>query len=190
MNKKVIPFILSIALIFTAIFFYYNYTNKSVNTDNAINSGDAQLINNVVEIEKNLVLTQSRKMSFNDFESKTIPYIHSYYQESYFDNLEKEFNGMGYLAESTKTPAYQYISKVYTDSSETIKNIYIKIPVEETTTQLAKSYIFKKENGEWKVFSVSNYILVISKNEPKKIIEKFTNYNGSPIEYEYIKILE
>lgn len=190
MNKKVITFVLSIALIFAAIFFYYTYTNKTQNTDNAASSEDTQLINKVVEIEKNLVLTQVRKMSFNDFKNTISPDIHSYYQEAYFDELENAFKGPGYLAESTKTPVYQYISKVYADANETYKSIYIKIPVEETTTQLAKSYIFKKENDEFKIFSVTNYILVISRNEPEKIIEKFTKYNGVTIEYEYIKILE
>ena len=188
MKKKAILSILSIFLIFATLFFYFTY--KTINTDSAVSSDDTQLINKVVKIEKNLVITQARKMSFNDFKNTISPDIHSYYQEAYFDELENAFRGPGYLAESTKTPVYQYISKVYTDANETYKNIYIKIPVEESTTQLAKLYIFKKENGEWKIFSVTNYILIISRNEPKKIIEKFTNYNGVPIEYEYIKILE
>jgi len=126
------------------------------------------LINKVVEIEKNLVLTQVRKIQFDDFKDETSSLVYTYYQEAYFDELEKAFK-TGNLVSSTKTPIYMYISKVYTDMNETLKSIYIKIPVEESTTQLAKLYNFKKENGEWKVFSVVHYILVIDRQEPKKL---------------------
>lgn len=190
MNKKVIIVGLFIILILAALFFYFTYGNKAVSTDNPVNIEDTQLINKVVEIEKSLVLTQARKMAFNDLESKVSPYIHPYYQEAYFDELENAFKGPGFLAESTKTPVRQFISKVYCDRDETYKSVFVKIPIEKSTTQLAKLYRFKNENGEFKIFSVNNYILVIDKQEPKKIIEKFSSYNGIPIEYEYMKVLE
>ncbi len=193
MYKKIIILVLSISLIFTISFLYFTNENKTVNTSKHTESTDTQLINNVIEIEKNLVLSQAFKVSYEEFKNLTFSYIHSYYKDTYYAELQKSFlfdGSGGFLAESTKAPIYQYISKVYTNKDETFKNIYIKIPVEGTTTQLAKLYVFKKDADEWRIFSVTNYILSISKNIPKKIIEKFANFNDIPIEYEYIKILE
>jgi hypothetical protein len=184
MNKKVMIVILVLALVFTVLYFYFP------NAKEAVGNKDTQLINRVVEIEKNLVLSQAGSMTLDDFKNETDSYIYSTYKAAYFDEIERAFNRTGgFLAESTKTPIYQYISKVYTDTNQKYKSIYIKIPVEETTSQLAKLYIFKKENDQWKISSVTNYILTISRNEPKRIIEKFANYNDVPIEYEYIKVL-
>jgi hypothetical protein len=63
-------------------------------------------------------------------------------------------------------------------------------PVEGTRSQIAKLYTFKQENDQWKIFSVASYHLSIDRNKPKQIIERFTNYNNTPIEYEPIKILD
>jgi len=184
MNKKITVFILFITIILVAFIFYFT------NSDNAAKSENTKLLNNVAEIERNLILVQIRNISFSDFKNKTGAFIHSYYKEAYFDEAEKTFNGGSLLAASTKTPVYQNISRVYTDTDKTYKNIFIKVPLENTTSQFAKQYIFKKENGGWKIFSVLYYYLVIDKKEPKKIIEKFTNFNDIPIEYESVKILE
>ena len=184
MNKKITFFIISITLVITASILYF------ANSDYGAKSENNNLINNVVEIERNLILVQTRNISFNDFKNKTEAFVHSYYKDAYFDELEKEFNGGSLLAASTKAPVYQYISKVYTDPDKSYKNIFTKVPLENTTSQAAMRYIFKKDNGEWKIFSANNYYLVIDKNEPKRIIEKFMNYNGKPIKYESLKILD
>lgn len=182
MNKKKTTTIFLVALVFAASFFYYTYINKTE---------DAQLVANVIEIEKNLVLAQAQSISIKELKDKTSPFIHSRYMDAYFDMIDRASNGTGgLLSLATDVPVYQYISKVYTSEDNTSKSIYIKIPVEDPLSQAAKLYIFKNDNNEWKIFSVGNYILVTSRNEPKKIIEKFTSYNDVPIEYEYTKILE
>jgi dolichyl-phosphate-mannose--protein O-mannosyl transferase len=192
MNRKPIIFILSIVAIFIVVILtasYFYFANTTTNETTIVESEDTQLINKVIEIEKNLVLTQTRNITFGEFKDKATTSVHSNYKDSYFSELEKIYNEKGNLVASSKTPVLQYISKVYTGNDGGIKSIYIKIPTADTTSQWAKLYIFKQENNEWKIFSVTNYILAISKNEPKKIIEKFTNYNDAPIEYESIKIL-
>lgn len=192
MYKKIILLVLSISLIFTISFLYFTNENKTANTAMHMESTDTQLINNIIEIEKNLVLAQIHKLLFDEFKNKTDSFIHSYYKDGYFGELEKLFlfDGSGDLASSTKTPVYQYVSKVYTSKDKAYKNIFIKIPVEGTTSQVVKLYVFKIENEEWQIFSVKGSILVIEKNRPKEIIEKFSKYDGVKIEYEYIKILE
>lgn len=192
MYKRIITLVISIVLIFTISYLYFTNENKTASTAKHMESTDTQLIDNVIELEKNLVLAQTRKLSYNEFKAKTDSFIHSYYKDGYFGELEKLFlfDGSGDLASSTKAPVYQYISKVYTSKDEAYKNIFIKIPVEGTTSQVAKLYVFKKEKEEWKIFSVKGSILVIEKNTPKEIIEKFTNYDNVKIEYEYTKILE
>lgn len=188
MNRKTIILILSIVVILAGSFFYF--TSMTTNETSGTKNEDTQLIKNVIEIEKNLVIAQTRSITFNELKDRATSYVHSNYKDSYFSELEKTYNEKGNLVASSKTPVLQYISKVYTSNDGVIKNIYIKIPTEDNTSQWAKLYIFKQENNEWKIFSVTNYILSISKNEPKKIIEKFANYNNVPIEYESIKILE
>lgn len=193
MYKRIITLVISIVLIFTISYLYFTNENKAASTAKHTENTDTQLINNVIEIEKNLVLSQAFKVSYEEFKNLTFPFIHSYYKDTYYAELEKSFlfdGSGGYLAESTKLPIYQYVSKVYISKDGVYKNIYIKIPLEGTTSQNAKLYIFKKDANEWRIFSVTNYMLIIRRNEPKKIIEKFANFNDIPIEYEYTKILE
>jgi hypothetical protein len=184
MNKKIMMFILSLVIIFISIFFYYTYAN------NAVNSEDTNLINNVVEIEKNLVLAHRHSISFNDFKNKISPFVHSYYRDSYFEELERLYNGGGNLAVSVQTPLYEYISKVYSSKDEEYKYIYAKIPEEGVIGQAAKLYKFKKENSEWHIIFVSYHILSDDMKELRKDDIKFTDHNGIPIEYESIKIIE
>lgn len=190
MNKKISIFILSVVLILAASFFYFTNSNHAISTDNTVKSEDTWLINNVIEIEKNLVLAQFRRISFVDFKNKISPFIHSYYRDSYFEELEKFYNGGGDLAVSTQIPLYEYLSKVYSSKDEAYKYIYVKIPDERFIGQVAKLYTFKKENSDWNIISLKYYILSDDMKEPKKDNEKFTNHNGIPIEYESIKIIE
>lgn len=163
---------------------------------------DNQLRNNVIEIEKNLVLLELNNLTFDDFKIKTNSLIHSYYSDSYFEGKEDVYNGIGSLVISTKTPIFQFISKVYSSDDNSVKQIYVKssvvpaidlstqMPVEGTGSQVVRLYIFKKENEQWKITSDTSNLVSVARGEPKKIIEKFANHNGIPIEYEYTKILE
>jgi hypothetical protein len=184
MNKRIIMLILSSVIIFIAIFSYYAYAN------NAVNSIDTKLINNVVDIEQNLVLAHRHSISFDDFRNKISPFVHSYYRDSYFEGLERLYNGGGNLAVSVQIPLYEYISKVYSSKDEKYKYIYAKIPEEGVIGQAAKLYKFKEENGEWRIIFVSYHILSDGMKELRKDDKKFTNHNGTSIEYESIKIIE
>jgi hypothetical protein len=202
MNKKIIILILPLVIVLTISIFYFTSSDNSINIDDTSISEDAQLRNNVIEIETNMELTHVMKMSFEEMVNKTEPYIFSHYKESYFDELKKASETRNLVPYINEPPYYQYISKVYTSDDNSIKQIFMKsseisavnlstnIPVEGTKSQIAKKYTFKKENDQWKVSSVNNYILSIDKNEPKRIIEMFANYNNTPIEYESIKTLD
>ncbi|HYE10068.1 MAG TPA: hypothetical protein VEF53_07810 [Patescibacteria group bacterium] len=183
MNKRITIYILFILLISTALFFYFANANETVENE------DDQLLNRVVEIERNRLLAQARSISFSDYKDRTSSFIHSYYRDAYFDELESAYKTHN-IAELTKIPVYQYFSKVYTAANEKSKSIYVKIPFEGTTSQWGRLYIFKQEKKEWKIFSVRDHLLVIKRDDTKRIIEKFTNYDDVPIEYEYIEILE
>lgn len=184
--KFKIPIILSIVII--AVFcFYFMYTNKTINTPNM---SDARLIDNVVEIEKNLMFLQLRSISFNDFKNKINPFVHSYYKDSYFGELEKLYNDRRDMAASTQIPLYEYISKVYSSKDEIYKYIYVKIPEKGVSGQVAKLYTFKKDDGEWNIISINYYVLSNDMKRPKKDVERFTKFNDILIEYESIKIIE
>lgn len=202
MNKKVLILTLSVALIVSTAFFYFRSMNDTVSTDNTVKTQDDKLISNVIEIETNMSLTHFMKMPFDELINKTEPYIHSYYKEPYFDELKKANETSNLVPYINEPPYYRYISKVYSNEDNSVKQIFVKFPldsamnlstktpVDGTKFQIAKLYTFKKENDQWKIFSVTNYILSIDRNEPKRIIAKFTNYNNTPIEYEYVEILE
>lgn len=202
MNKKIIIIALSIALIFTISFLYFTNENRTSNTTNSTENTDAQLVNNVIDIEINMALTHVMKMSFDELTNKTEPYIYSHYKETYFDELKKANETHNLIPYLSEPPYYLYISKVFTNADNSVKQIYTKSyeisavnattkkPVAGTKSQIAKLYTLKKENEQWKIFSVTNYILPIDRNKPKQIIEKFASYNNTPIEYEAIKILD
>jgi beta-lactamase regulating signal transducer with metallopeptidase domain len=163
---------------------------------------DIQLRNSVIEIETNMALTHVMKMSYDELTNKTEPYMYSYYKETYFDELKRAYETRNLVPYINKPPYYQYISKVYSSNDNSVKHVFIKsseisavnlstnMPVEGKKSQTAKKYTFKKENDQWKISSVNNYILSIDINEPKRIIEMFANYNNVPIEYESIKTLD
>lgn len=186
MNKKITILALLVILVLTASFFYLTDMKKNIDTNKTVSDEDAQLIDNVIKLEKNLVLLQTRGISFDDFKKITSSFFHSYYSDSYFDDLEKWQDDPAYAA--SIIPVNEYISKAYSDNNETYKKVFIKIPIEGSTSQIAKKYIFKKDNGEWKIFSTATYLLSVKNS--KKRIEEFTNFNETLIEYEYIKILE
>lgn len=202
MNKRSISIILSIALIFTASYLYFTNASTTLNTESAVDNVDEQLINSIVEIEKNLTLGEFFRITFADFKDETSSIIHSHYRDTYFENTERYFNGQGILIPFVKPPIYFDISKVYSNGEDTSKQIFVKCPeispidsvtqmsAEGPKSQSVKVYSFKKENEQWKIFSVSNYLLSIDRNEPKIIIDRFANFNGVPIEYESIKIYE
>lgn len=203
-RPRILMLALLIILIFTAALFYIIKTGESVGTGNTLKDKESQLIINVVEIEKNRALAHVMKISYDELKSKTEPFIYTQYKETYFEGLKKEYetrNLMPYILDQGP-PYYEYISKVYSSDDGSIKQIFTKStdiwainavthkPIEGTRSQIAKQYTFRKENGQWKILSANNYILSIDKHEPKRIIEKFTNFKDKPIEYEYIKVLE
>jgi len=79
---------------------------------------------------------------------------------------------------------------VYSGTDGKFKYIYVKIPEEGVVGQVTKLYTFREENSEWRIISLKYYVLPSDMKRPDKDLEKFTNHNGIPIEYEYIKILE
>lgn len=204
MKKRNLILALSVILVLAAVFLYFNKINKTVDSDSETVNEDNRLRNAVIELETNRALTHAMEMTWDELVNQTEPHIYSYYKETFFSELQRAYetrNLVPYIFDSGP-PYYQYISKVYSSDDNSVKQIFTKsseisaidlstqMPVEGTKSQIAKMYIFKKENEQWKVFSVNNYLLSIDRNEPKKIIEKFANYNDTPIEYEYIKILE
>lgn len=189
MKKKLAMIIFLTILICTASLYAF-YTREAVTTENAKKNEDMILINKVVELEKGLVLTQLRSISLDDFKSKVSPLIHSFYRASYLEELEKNYNENGSIAVSTEIPLMQYISKVYFITDGVYKYIFVKIPEKDVIGQVAKQYTFKQENGEWNIFSIKHYVLSNDMKEPKKDVERFTEFYGIPIEYEQIKIIE
>lgn len=204
MKKRNLILVLSVILILAAAFFYFSILNKTADIGKVMANEDNLLRNAVTEIESNMALTHVMEMTWGELVNQTEPLIYSSYKETYFDELKRAYetrNLVPYIFDSGP-PYYQYISKVYSSDDNSVKRIFTKsseisaidlstqMPVEGTKSQIAKMYIFKNENEQWKIFSVNNYILSIDRNEPKKIIEKFANYNDIPIEYEYVKILE
>jgi hypothetical protein len=184
MNKKFLIVTLSLILVLTASFIYFTNTNKIINDENTL------LINHVVEVEKGLVLTQLRRNSFDDFKNKTGSFFHSDYKDSFFDEIGKRYNEGGGIAASTLLPLYQYISKVYSSKDGALKYIYVKIPDKHIIGQAADIFMFKKEDNEWKIRVIKYYVLSDDMKRPEKDVERFTNHDGTPIEYEYIKILD
>jgi hypothetical protein len=201
MNKKFLIFGILAIVLLTVSFFLLN-NSHILNTNKSYKDIDNQLRNRVIEIETNIASTHAMKMSFDKLKNKTEPYIFSHFKETYFDELKKAYETRNLIPYINKPPYYQNISKVYSNDDASIKQVYVKsteisaidlatqMPVKDTRSQIAKLYIFKKQNNEWKVSAVNNYILSIDRNEPKQIIERFTNYKNTPIEYESIKVLE
>ncbi|MDF2519765.1 MAG: hypothetical protein K0R84_393 [Clostridia bacterium] len=204
MKKRNLILALSVILVVAAAFLYFNKINKTVDSGSETVNEDNLLRNAVIEIETNMALTHAMEMTWDELVNQTEPHIYSYYKETFFSELKRAYetrNLVPYILDNGP-PYYQYISKVYSSDDNSIKRIFTKsseisaidlstqMPVEGTRSQVAKMYIFKKENEQWKVVSVNNYLLSIDRNEPKKIIEKFANYNDIPIEYEYVKIPE
>ncbi len=191
MSKKIIIIILVVALIFSASYFYFK--DESIIT--ATNNIDTSLFNNVVELEKNLVLAQFRKISFKEFKDNTNSFIHPYYADDFFDRIEKNYNGAGNIAAVTQLSQLPYfldISKVYTREDEVCKFIFVKIRIEGYGNQAGERYRFIKDknDGKWKISGIGNYVFSLDMKRPEKDVETFTNFNGTPIEYESIKIYE
>jgi hypothetical protein len=202
MTRKGTILALLIIIIFATALYYFYTLYKAEDTDKTMISDNTQVRNSVIEIETHISLTHYMKMPFDEFVNKTESRIHPYYKETYFDELKKASKMGNLVFYINEPPYYRYVSKVYSSIDNTIKQVYVKFPVDSainastktpvdgTKFQIAKLYTFKKENDQWKVFSVANYSLSIDRNEPKQIIERFANYNNTPIEYESIKILK
>jgi len=186
MNKKIIIIVLVVVLISIASYFYITDKSKTV----AANSIDNSLINNVVELEKSLVLAEIRKVTFEDFKGKTDDFIHPYYSNEFFSRLEKLYNGDGNMAVVTQVPYFIDISKVYTSEDSFNKYIFVKIHHEGFENLAGERYTFIKDDGEWKIRVIGGYVFSLDMKRPIKDVETFTNFNGTPIEYESIKILD
>lgn len=182
MNRKVI-FIIALVVTFFTVSYFYRLNINSIKTN-----ADDSLINNVIEIEKNLALTQFRRISFEEFRDNTKNYFQKYYVDSYFDERESLYNS-GWLSAST-LPVSLYISNVYTSENEKNKYVFVRLSEENIANQAAYIYNFVIDNDTWKIVRVHYYTLSKDMKMPKKDAEKFTNFDGAPIEYEFLKILD
>ncbi len=202
MSKKILILLLSVVLLLAISLYGYKGFHKTSAASVIVPDEDAPLRDHIIQLEKNLAATNVLKMTFEELTSQTEPMIHPFYKETYFDNLKKSYEIRSLIPYITEPPYEQFISKVYTNKDGTIKQVFVKsseisainavdkTPVAGTKSLVAKSYVFKKDDGQWKIFSVSNSVISISRNEPKRVIEKFANYDNEPIEYESITVLE
>lgn len=182
MNRKVIFIIVLVVTFFTVSYF------NLLNTNNIKTNADDSLINNVIEIEKNLALTQFRRISFEEFRDNTINYFHQNYVDSYFDERESLYNS-GWLSASA-LPVYIYISNVYTSENEKNKYVFVRLSEEKIANQAAFIYNFVIDNDTWKIVRVHYYTLSKDMKMPENDVKKFTNFDGIPIDYEFLKILD
>lgn len=183
MNRKVIFVIALVVIFFTASYFYL------INTNNIKTNEDTILRNNVVEIEKNLALTQFQRITFEEFRDYTKNYFHPYYVDSYFDETEDSYNS-GWSISASTLPVSIYISNVYTNNDEKNKYVFVRISEENMANQAAYIYNFVKVDDTWKITRIYYYTLSKDMKKPEKDAKRFTSFDDIPIEYELIKILE
>ena len=178
MFRKIIIIVLIVVLTGAALYFY-----QSNNDD------DSKLTRQVIELEKNLVLAQIQRISFEDFKNNTSAFIHPIYGTSFYEEKAKQYN-MGNLAASTQIPLYEEISKVYTSEDKKSKYVFVIISDEHIANLAAYQYQFIQHEGQWKIRNIKFYTLSKDMTRPPKDAAKFTIFNGKTIEYKHTKIIE
>lgn len=181
MKKRNSMILLLIILIFAASYFYYTNSDHILSASKTLNRVESHMTQGVVDIEKGLALLQTNQISIDEFKEESALFFHPYYRDTYLQGLESSYKAGKAIALSTQLPLYENISKVYTSRDETIKYIYVKAQEKNATDQTVKLYTFKKEDGDWDIISVKNYVISSKKS---------SGFDDSSIEYQSIKILE
>lgn len=153
---------------------------------------DDKIIKAVISNEKDLVSLQLREIELEKYKENVEKLLYSYFKQSYIEDIDKRSSAGGLHALSIKTPIVYNVSKVYTDVKEESKTVFIDSPVDDSTSRFYKRYIFK-EKDKWKLFQLREHYVVMEgpkKDDYKRIVELFTNYDGEPIEYSSVTIRE
>lgn len=181
MNRKAIVLIVLILLMTAATSFYF-----------AGRSEDAQIINHVVKLEKNLIMAQLHRISFEDFKDNTASFIHPILSPSYFEGIEGRYNGTikADIAVSTLLPLYEKISKVYTSEDQKSKYVFVILSDERFLGHAAFQYHFIQDEGQWKIRTIKFYGLSEDMTKPENSAARFSVFNGETIEYKTVKILD
>lgn len=181
MSKKLILFMVVLILIVAASSFYFATQNE-----------DKQISDNVFKLEKNLALAQLRQISFEDFRSDTLSFLHPYFSSSFFDVIEQQYNEIGHgdIATVTGLPLYEEISKVYTSADKKSKYVFVIISDEHIANLAAYQYQFIQDDGEWKIRNKKFYTLSKDMTRPEKDATRFTVFDGEGIKYKHTKILD
>ncbi|SHI42433.1 hypothetical protein [Lutispora thermophila] len=152
-----------------------------------------KIIQTVIQNEKNLVLVQLKNLEVDKYKEEVKEILHPNFSQSYIEKIDNIKNNNGLFALSIEKPIKYQISKVYTGLEDSSKSVFLKLPIDNSYNSLYKMYIFKKEENEWKLFQLREYYVITDgpkKENYKNIINTFTNYENSPIEYEDIMIME
>lgn len=145
----------------------------------SMKSSNAEIVRGV---EKDLIALQLRQLSTEEFQTKMTPLVYSYYQEEYFNRIQKHMN-YGVAALNVKFPENIEVSKAYANSKGNMENVFVKIPIDDSTNHIYKTYTFKQQGEEWKLFQVAIFFMTEGNQKQDFIRAKFQNYNGQPIEY-------
>lgn len=152
-----------------------------------------KIIQAVIQNEKSLVLVQLKDLEVDKYKDEVKQILHSDFSDSYIERIDTINDNNGLFVLSIEKPIKYQISKVYTGLDDGSKSVFLKLPIDNSTNQLYKMYIFKKEDEQWKLFQLREYYVITEgpkKENYKRIINTFSNYENIPIEYEEITIME
>lgn len=181
MSRKLVLFIIVLILIVAASSFYFATQNE-----------DKQISDKVFNLEKNLVLAQLRRITFEDFKNNTSSFFHPYFHSSFFDVIEQQYNEIGHgdIATVTGLPLYEEISKVYTSEDKKSKYVFVIISDEHIANLAAYQYQFIQHEGQWKIRNKKYYTLSKDMTRPGKDAARFTIFGDKTIEYMHTRILD
>lgn len=190
MNKKTIKnkLILICFLIIIAV-----YAASACTPESTAITQDDKIIETIINNEKSLVSLQLRELDIEEYKVNAEKFLHPYFQKSYIEAMDFRYSKGALFALSVNVPITYEVSKVYTDSEEKSKTVFIISPVDDSTSRFYKRYILKKENDEWKLFQLREHYVVMEgpqKDAYKRIIDLFTNYDNKSIEYSSVTIRE
>ena len=181
MKKRNSVIVLLILFVFTASYFYFINSNEALSANKMLNMEEMQMVQRVVEVEKNLARLQLNQITLEDSKKEIALFFHSYYRDTFLQELTDMYKAHKAVDRSTQLPLFEKISKVYTSRDETIKYIYVKSQEKSAVDQTVKLYTFKKEDGDWEIISLKNYTVSDKKT---------SGFDDSTIEYESMKIMD
>ncbi len=190
--KKQIAFLTKV-IIMTLLMTSLTLVILACSKDETSMTENEKIIQTVIQNEKNLVLVQLKDLEVDKYREEVKQVLHSNFSDSYIERIDTINDNNGLFALSIEKPIKYHISKVYSGLEDSSKSVFLKLPIDNSTNQLYKMYIFKKENEQWKLFQLREYYVITEgpkKENYKSIINTFTNYENSPIEYEDIIIME